>query len=143
MPVEYQILTKENRRAMLASYYILEEKIPLVMQAFQESPIRIRDTNKVEMPLIDWLMTPSIGPQSTFYSRGPRPRVGGGWGEVESEKKEAVIPDREITDEELDAWIARRKIELQSKSRQKINVLREEMMGELPKSPVIEKMRSR
>jgi hypothetical protein len=80
LPAEYLIIPARDRMTMIPNYYIDENGGEQLVQMLNTSKLKIHFPNHgKKVSFIEWLMTPNIGISSSFYTRGPRPRIGIGW----------------------------------------------------------------
>lgn len=95
LPFEYSILSLEDR-ALSAQGLIFNEKAPkTISDLFRENKALIKDVKaKRTYSVCQFLVMPQIGNLSTFYTRGPRPRIKTGWGTGSDDRiKEIEIPN--------------------------------------------------
>ncbi|MGI4992107.1 hypothetical protein ACRXCV_05730 [Halobacteriovorax sp. GFR7] len=80
LPIQYIIETEEMTKQLVPEYYLtkdkLEEKLDLIFE--KELTIVNRETKK-KYSLCEFLADPQMSNVGSFYSRGPRPRIKGGW----------------------------------------------------------------
>lgn len=103
LPFEYSILPVEIR-AYEAQNLLLNEKAPkIISNIFRESKLQLIDLeSKDKYSACQYLSIPELGNLSTFYSRGPRPRIKTGWGN----SSEAIANDVEIPELNVDLIIS-------------------------------------
>lgn len=82
LPFEYSILG-EKEKLELATYngIIVNENGPKIFaDLFRKTKLRVKDKlKKRKLSMCQFLIFPQIGNLSTFYTRGPRPRIKTGW----------------------------------------------------------------
>lgn len=78
LPAEYLIVPINERKMYAANLYLNEEATDLALKFFKTSKLQFKDKYGT-LNLVEWLTTPTLGIHASFFSRGPRPRVGGGW----------------------------------------------------------------
>lgn len=110
LPFEYSILS-ENEKIELAKFngIIVNEKGPKIFSdLFRKSKLRVKDNiKKRKLSICQFLIFPQIGNLSTFYTRGPRPRIKTGWSGSGDKKigdidLSEVFIDQNFEDKELE-----------------------------------------
>ena len=103
LPVEYMITTPEQSRQLVPHLYLNEQQIDTELEFIESKKLSLqhRET-KTQVSLCKFLSIPQMSGYGSFYSRGPRPRVKGGWGG--SSSKEArleltnILKDKKVLD---------------------------------------------
>ncbi len=93
LPVEYSLVPRHERKWLAPHLYTDEKSVNRIVDIFNESNLKFRSIHGgPTLSLIEWSTRPMLGAHGTFYSRGPRPRVGGGW----SENKVDIVNENRV-----------------------------------------------
>ena len=80
LPLEYSLIPI-GERAKRAPQLILSNKdLNFVLDRFENSSARFVCDGIGELSMSEWMGLADFGRMAAFYSRGPRPPIGGGWG---------------------------------------------------------------
>lgn len=97
LPVEFSIAPPRERRAIVAALgetlYINEKIVNLIVDNIVNSKISF-ESSRGTVDLLPWLISPMIGTQSSFYSRGPRPRIGPGWSKETGDRRDVLTNEK-------------------------------------------------
>ncbi len=94
LPVEFLSARVEERRllaeAMGEFYYLNEQLVDILVDNIANSKLSFISKSG-STSLLQWLFIPTVGTEGSFYSRGPRPRIGPGWAKYGSDKERVDI----------------------------------------------------
>jgi hypothetical protein len=97
LPIEFSIVPPRERRAtsqaMGENYYLNEKAIDMIVDNIEKSKI-IFEAEDGTTRLLVWLLTPASGPEGSFHSRGPRPRIGPGWSKNPADRSDILKNDK-------------------------------------------------
>jgi hypothetical protein len=93
LPIEFSIVPPNERRmtsqAMGENYYLNEKAIDMIVDNIEKSNITFEADDGTTRLLV-WLLTPASGPEGSFHSRGPRPRIGPGWSQDPRDRSDII-----------------------------------------------------
>lgn len=92
LSLEHSILYPALGDQYFEKFYLKESQISEVLNNLEKFDLYFKHKKFLsqEYNTRQWLTLPMIGPESIFYTRGPRPRVGGGWGNSAQKKASSL-----------------------------------------------------
>ena len=97
LPIEFSGAPRHERRALTQYmgevYYLNEKVVDVIVDNIAKSKITFESKNGT-MSLLTWLMVPTVGTEGSFYSRGPRPRIGPGWSKESGDRRDILTNEK-------------------------------------------------
>lgn len=96
VPMHFLIVSPQERRYLARDHYFNREQLKKLQEYFvDQAPSLKNKKTKEKISACTYLSRPVIGNLSTFYNRGPKPRIKGGWSKTldDSNKKFKTLND--------------------------------------------------